>query len=122
MAGNFSFTLFCALSPATGGSRTGFGGGGGVCHEEKAFGTPHVTFANGFFIPPPSCSTFDVELPSDFGKEGSDTFPRPALWRAILVPILLNILVVRRAFHEISKAMIREQLFLTYSLLKSEVN
>lgn len=99
IAGNLSFTLLCALSPTIGGSRTGFGGGGGVCHDENAL--PHCTFAKGFWKPPPSpCPASapglsrDVYDGSDFGKEGSDTFPRPALWSAILVPSLLNMIAV----------------------------
>jgi len=95
MAGNFNFTLLGALLPTVGGSATGFGGGGGVCHEEKAL--PHCTFAKGFGIssPPPVPSApspprAPVFLASLAGHEGSDTFPRPALRKAILVPSLLS--------------------------------
>ena len=67
----------------------GFVVGGGVCHEEKAL--LHCTFANGFVNAGPSESSAPLVLGSDLGKDGSDTLPRPALWSAILVPSLLNI-------------------------------
>ena len=95
MAGNFNLTLLGALLPTVGGSATGFGGGGGVCHEEKAL--PHCTFAKGFDSsnPPPVPSApspplAPLDLVSLAGHEGSDTFPRPALRSAILVPSLLS--------------------------------
>jgi hypothetical protein len=83
--GNLSFTLFGATAPIAGGFETGFGGGGGICHDAKALGALQDTFAKGFAKPDPA----SFELFSDLGNEGRDTFPRPAFWRASLVPSLV---------------------------------
>jgi hypothetical protein len=71
-----------------GGSATGYPSAG-ACHELNAF--PHCTFAKGFENSKPCPPS--PPLLSFFGKDGSDTLPRPALWRAILVPSLLSIAV-----------------------------
>lgn len=97
MAGNFNFRLLGAFAPTDGGSATGFGGGGGVCHDEKAL--PHCTFAKGLDMPPnppsaPSAPFAPREVGSLAGHEGSVTPLRPALRRAILVPSLLSMALV----------------------------
>jgi hypothetical protein len=90
--GNGSLGLVCALSPMIGGSRTG-AGGGGACHDEKAFGG-HVMFAKGLAMPapapspPPSCAPFG--LPAKGLSLGKEMPPNPALCNAILVPILFR--------------------------------
>jgi hypothetical protein len=102
IVGNLSFPCVWALSPIRGGSRTGFGGGGGVDHDDSAFGMPHCTFANGLAKPPspPLVSVPFVfpppNKPSVFGKEMP---PNPARCRAILVPSLLNIFGERLSGH-----------------------
>ena len=91
IVGNFNLTWVCALSPILGGARIGVGGGGGVCHDVKALGTPHWMLAKGFWKGVASCwavfELFDGEVSV---REGRVTFPRPALWRTSLVVSLLN--------------------------------
>ena len=89
VVGKRSLLWFAARTPIVGGSATG-NSEGGACHELNAL--PHCTFAKGFenSKPPPAPSPL---FPSFFGSEGNDTFPRPARWRAILVPSLLNMVV-----------------------------
>jgi hypothetical protein len=95
MAGNLSFTLLGARLPTVGGSATGFGGGGGVFHDEKAW--PHCTFAKGFEtsspppVPaPPSPPLAPEGLESFAGHEGRVTLLRPAFRRASLAARLLS--------------------------------
>lgn len=89
MGGNLSFGLLGARMPMVGGSATGYPSAG-ACHELKAF--PHCTLAKGFENSKPGPAS--PPLLSFFGKDGSDTLPKPALWRAILVPSLLSIVVM----------------------------
>jgi hypothetical protein len=94
-AGKRSFTLDCALSPATGMGCTGFWVGGGVVHEAKAFGAPHCTLAKGFARPPPSEPDVPFVLFDSLAANGSGIFtpPSPAFRNAIWVVSLLNMVI-----------------------------
>jgi hypothetical protein len=89
--GKRNFTPVWALSPGMGTGWTGFCGGGGVVHDARALGAPHLTFAKGFAKPVPSASPLFVLLLLEAAKgSGILTPPSPALRRAIWVVSLLN--------------------------------
>jgi hypothetical protein len=99
--GNRSLTPVCALSPGIGTGWTGFCGGGGVVHDARALGAPHLTLAKGFAKPAPSfASPLFVLLPLEDEAKGSGilTPPSPALRSAICVVSLLNIALVVRGW------------------------
>lgn len=73
--------------PTTGAAATSTGGGGGVCHDIRAFGT--VRLANGFAKGEGALGSFDAfvsKLGTDKAFEGM-----PAFRRAILVVSFANI-------------------------------
>lgn len=86
--GRRSFEEFGALVPTTGAAATLTGGGGGVCHDIRDFGT--VRLANGFAKGDGAFGSFDAfvsKLGTDKALEGM-----PAFRRAILVVSFANIL------------------------------
>lgn len=100
-SGKGNLACDCARSPICGGLRTGFCGGGGVCHDCSALGTPHCTFAKGFAKPAAASSAaafpffeLGLLLPKKLSVLGSETLPNPALRRASLVPSELSMLLV----------------------------
>ncbi len=86
--GRRNFIEFGARVPTTGAVATSTGGGGGVCHDIKAFGT--VRFANGFANGDGAFGSFDAFV-SKLGTE-SALEGMPAFRRAILVVSFANIL------------------------------
>lgn len=66
-----------------------------MVQEDKAFGAPHCTLANGLDKPPPSAPGVPFALFESLAANGSGIFtpPSPAFRNAIWVVSLLNIVM-----------------------------